>query len=107
MRKKRLLKRIVLPLLLLTVSSFVLAQNKIISGKVTDSKDGSPIAGCSVVPKRFPRGTTTASGWSFRISVNQKATVLVFSSVGYSRVEQSINGDNIMVSLTANNSALN
>jgi len=107
MRKKRLLKRIALPLLLLTISSFVLAQNKIISGKVTDSKDGSPIAGVSVIAKGSQRGTTTAADGTFRVSVNQNATVLVFSSVGYERIQRPINGDNIMVSLTANNSALN
>jgi len=47
MRKKRLLVRNVLPLLLLLVSSFGFAQNKILKGKVTDP-NGSPVAGASV-----------------------------------------------------------
>ncbi len=107
MRKKRLLGRVAIPLLLLFTGISAHAQNRIISGKVTDSKDGSPMQGVSVVAKGLQKGTVTGPDGTFRISIGPRTTALVFSSVGFGKVEQTINGDNMMIALTATNAALN
>ena len=51
MAPKRLLQCIALPMLLLLISFAASAQNKTITGKVTDSKDGSPIVGVTIQVK--------------------------------------------------------
>lgn len=109
MTTKRLLERMIIPLLMLLCPSLLFAQNKLISGKVTDSKDGSPVAGVSVVPKGGAPGTGTVTGadGNFRLSVSDKTTRLIFSSVGFGTREAEITGDNINVSLVAANTALN
>jgi TonB-dependent starch-binding outer membrane protein SusC len=107
MTPKNLLKALVLPLLF-CFSQAAWAQDKVVTGKITDSKDGSPVAGVSIQPKGSQRGTTSAADGSFRITVPQGTTVLVFSSVGYNRQELDISGKTAVdVSLVANNTNLN
>src|SRR5579863_7108849 len=108
MRKKRLLGRAAVSLLLLLFASiFTYAQTKTISGKVTDSKDGSPIAGVTIIPKGSAKGTTTAADGSFRITVSQQTNALIFSSVGFATQQLQISGSTLSVSLVAFNSSLN
>ena len=107
MKRKRLLWRILFPLVLLLAGTYGFSQNRTITGKVTDAKDGSPVEGVSVVPKGLKKGTVTAADGTFRISVPSQTTILVFSSVGYGTQQLGIKGDNLMVTLTANNAALN
>jgi len=84
------------------------AQNKTVTGKVTDSKDGSGMAGASVVLKGTKTATQTGSDGAFRISVPTSATTLVISSVGFGTQEVSISGSNTVdVSLKATNEQLN
>ncbi len=52
MLAKRLLRRIALPMIaMLLASTGLFAQDRVVTGKVTDSKDGSSVAGASVVAK--------------------------------------------------------
>jgi iron complex outermembrane receptor protein len=88
---KRLLARIVLPAILVLLAQTVFAQ-KVITGKVADSKDGSPVAGASVTPKGGSGGTTTGTDGTFRITVPDNATTLVISYIGYASQEVSISG---------------
>jgi len=84
------------------------AQNKTISGKVTDSKDGSPLVGASIVVKGSKTGTQTGSDGTFKISVPGSATTLVISTVGYGSMEVSIAGKtSVDVSLTPGTDQLN
>ena len=48
MTPKRLLKAMLLPVVMLFAFQVAVAQNRTVTGKVTDSKDGSPVAGASV-----------------------------------------------------------
>src|SRR5450432_3088472 len=114
MRKKRLLARtrvltllllLCLPALLLSLPA--LAQNKIISGKVTDSKDGSPIRGVSVIPQGSVRGTVTDEKGEFKISVDAASHTLVLSAVGFTTQLIPISGNTLSFSLVASNSTLN
>lgn len=78
------------------------AQDKTITGKVTDSKDGSPVVGASVQPKGTRTGTSTRADGSFSINVGPNVTILVISSVGYETQEVSIDGrSSIEVSFVA------
>jgi len=60
----------------------VLAQ-KVITGRVVDSKDASPIAGASVQPKGGSGGTTTGTDGTFRLTVDDNVSTLVVSYIGY------------------------
>jgi TonB-dependent starch-binding outer membrane protein SusC len=85
--------------------SFILsfAQDKVITGKVTDSKDGSAVSGASVVVKGSQTGTSTDAEGLYRLSVGANATTLVITSVGYDKIEIDITGKTSAdVSLKAN-----
>lgn len=93
-----------LSLLLFTVVAF--AQNTV-TGKVTDSKDNSPVAGITVTVKNGRGATQTTTDGSYSINVPANAT-LVFSGVGFARQEIPVNGQtNIAVSLVQTNQQLN
>jgi TonB-linked SusC/RagA family outer membrane protein len=68
--------------------SFVSAQAQTeITGKVTDIKDGLPLAGVSVRLKGSSSGVQTDVNGEFRLSVTGKDKVLVISYVGYAPEE--------------------
>ncbi len=101
MISKRLLVRIALPAILMILTQTVLAQ-KVITGRVVDSKDASPIAGASVQPKGGSGGTTTGTDGTFRLSVDDNVNTLVVSYVGYGTQEVNISGKtNVDVSIVA------
>src|SRR6218665_1122295 len=88
---KNLLKAFVLcATLLLSYVSF--SQDRVVSGKVTDSKDGSGLPGVSVSPKGGTTGTQTGADGTYRISVNSSVTTLVFTSVGFTTQEVNVAG---------------
>ena len=91
MTSKRLLARIVLPTILLILSHTAFAQ-KVITGKITDQKDGAPVVGATVQPKNGGGGTTTGSDGTFRITVGDNETTLMISYVGYVGQEINITG---------------
>lgn len=66
------------------------------TGKVTSSDDGSPIPGVSIVVKGTTKGTTSDANGNYRLSISDNATALVFSSVGLSRLEETINGRTVI-----------
>src|SRR6187431_3364446 len=93
--------------LLLFVSLSAQAQDKVVTGKVTDSKDGSPIVGASVVPKGSTKGASTGADGSFRLNVPANVTTLVITSVGFDKQEIPVTGATADVSLVQSNSSLN
>jgi iron complex outermembrane receptor protein len=91
MNMRKLLNSIGLPLFLL-LSFIGAAQDKTVSGRVTDSS-GRGISGVSVSVKgQASRGTTTTENGAYSLSVPATATTLVFSSVGYGYQEVAISG---------------
>ncbi len=93
--------------LLLMISQFAIAQDRVVSGRVTDSKDGTGIPGVTVSPKGVKTGTQTSSDGTFRVTVGSKITMLVFSSIGYTLQEVDISGKtSVEVSLVVNNAQL-
>lgn len=94
-------------LLMLLCSLHSLAQDKTVSGKVTDEKDGSPIVGASVTVKGTNTGTTTDGEGKFSLKVPSTAKALVVSSVNYESVEISItNRTTVNVSLASSDKSL-
>ena len=96
---KRLLQAI-LPAVMLLTFQVALAQTKTVSGRVTDSRDGSPVSGATVTAKGTTTGTSTNAEGYFSLSVPSSATTLVVSSVGFGTTEMPIS-DNMVVALTA------
>ena len=86
---------------------FVFAQTKIITGKVTDKKDGSSLANISIIAKGAEKGTQTDAQGLFSLAVPLSVTRIVISSVGYltQEIDVSIN-NNIQVALNAFSSTL-
>ena len=94
-------------LLLFSISQ-VFAQSKTITGKVTDSKDGSPVVGATVQAKGSKNGTSTGADGGFSITVAAATNTLVVTSVGFDRQEINISGSSTAnISLVASNSNLN
>lgn len=67
------------------------AQNRTISGKVTDST-GAAIAGATVAVKGSNRGTSTGSDGAFTLSVPPTAKTLIITAVNFTAQEVSIQG---------------
>jgi TonB-linked SusC/RagA family outer membrane protein len=90
---------------LITVFLFMLmtvlqlnAQNRTITGKVTDA-DGKAVAGASVLVKGTKLGTSANDEGKFSISVNPTAKILIFSGVGLLTQEVKI-GTESSISIT-------
>ena len=75
-------------LLLLAIQ--VSAQDKTISGRITDAKDGSPVAGVTINGKGTTIFAQSGPDGTFRISLPQTVRALIFSSVGYGSAEVNI-----------------
>lgn len=71
------------------------AQTKTVTGKVTDSKDGTPLAGVSITVKGAA-GTVTQPDGSFKIVVPTTAKSLTISSVGYTRQDFTIPANSVV-----------
>lgn len=83
------------------------AQDKTVSGKVTDAKDGSAVAGASVTVKGTKVGTQTNANGEFTLSVPSSATTLVITSVGFGTKEAPIGAGAINVALATATNDLN
>ena len=59
------------------------AQDRLVTGKVTDGKDGSPLPGVSIAVKGSTKGTTTDATGSYKVNAPANGTISV-SFVGYS-----------------------
>ena len=87
---------------LLSVSAF--AQTRTITGKVTDSKDGSPVFGASVLATGggSKQGTQTSAEGTYSLNVPAGATKLVVRVIGYASQEVAIgSGDTYNFSLVS------
>lgn len=90
--KKLLGVTLLISFMLLSVA--LQAQDRVVTGKVTDSKNGSPVVGASVVAKGSTTGTSTNTQGDFTITVGPNVTTLVITSVGFAAYEANIAGKN-------------
>ncbi len=103
----RKLLRAAVFLVAMLVSLVSYAQQRIITGKVTDSKDGSPVAGVTVTAKGTNNATQTGVDGTYQLTVDASVTTLVLSSSGYETQEVNVSGrTSADVGLTINNASL-
>ena len=84
-----------------------MAQNVVVTGKVTDAKDGSPLPGVSIVGKGTTAGTVTDVNGSFRLSVPSSVTTITVSFIGYNKKDVALTGAPLNITLDAANTSLN
>lgn len=71
----------------------VSAQDRVITGKVTDNRDGTPMVGVNVQPKGVKGGGAfTKEDGTYSVRVAGGVNTLVFSTVGYAPREVNITG---------------
>ncbi|MGO4290308.1 SusC/RagA family TonB-linked outer membrane protein [Chitinophaga sp. RAB17] len=94
---KRILQSIFVPiLLLLTAPSW--AQNKTVTGKVTD-ETGAPVPGASVAAKISRTAVAADANGVFKISVTPEEKQLTINAIGYATQTAAVSGDLITVRL--------
>lgn len=82
------MKKLTLFLALMLFCSWQVAlSQKTVSGRVTDSSDGTPLPGVSVIVKGMNVGASTDADGKYRINVASGGNVLEFSMVGYDSQE--------------------
>jgi TonB-linked SusC/RagA family outer membrane protein len=77
------------------------AQNRSISGRVTDRANNQSLPGVTVLVKGTTIGAASNNDGTFNLSVPPTATTLVFSFIGYTTVEQPIGSGTVNVSLAS------
>lgn len=82
------------------------SQLKNVTGRVTNSSDGSPLTGATIVVKETQQGTVSDANGKFRIQA-QDNSILIVSEVGFITREIPVNGrTEIDISLTLTNKSL-
>ncbi|MGS2737651.1 SusC/RagA family TonB-linked outer membrane protein [Sinomicrobium sp. M5D2P17] len=76
---------------LLLCGQLLLAQDRTVTGVVTDAEDGMPLPGVNVVIKGTTTGASTDFDGNFAIQVSEN-TVLIFSNMGYATQEVPVVG---------------
>ena len=76
-------KLLTLLVLLMFAGLQVAFAQRIVTGKVTSTKDNTPITGVTVQVKGTTTGTMTDDGGGYSISVPNNEAVLQFSFIGY------------------------
>ena len=101
------MKNILMLFLALIMSFSVMAQQRRVTGVVTDQKDGSAIIGANVLEKGTSNGAVADVKGNFAINVSSTNPTLVIRSIGYKTVEISIgNQTSVRVALEEETSQL-
>src|SRR4051812_30378241 len=105
--KQRLVQILFLPGLLI-LTQLALAQNKVVTGIITDQNDGSPLLNVSILASGTPKGGLSDSGGNFSVSIPDSVKTLQISRVGYiSQVVDIRHLNHVQISLIAVYSNLN
>lgn len=78
----RLISRIFLPVIFIFFSFVGNAQERTVTGKITDATDKAPIAGATIRIKGTERGTTADANGNFKIAVSENNTLQI-SFIGF------------------------
>ncbi len=101
-------KKSLLILCLLFGSINLVAQNKILKGKIIAESDSRPVSGATVTVKGTSNSVAASSDGSFTIPVSASKVTLVISSVGYTAKELVVEAsqNNISVPLETDQTAM-
>ncbi len=93
------MKKITLIFAIMILATIMIAftESRIITGSVTDSQ-GQPVPGTTVTVMGTSKYTIADANGSYKIAVDQKDRVLVFSCIGYVTVEEKI-GEKIIINV--------
>ncbi len=80
------MKKIIAIITVILMSSFAFSQERVINGKVTDGNNVT-LPGVSIIVKGTTNGTVSDMDGEYRIKVDKVDAVLVFSYLGYKKVE--------------------
>ncbi len=83
--RKQLRKIVATIVLFFSLGAFaqLMAQSKTITGTITSAENKQPVAGANVTVKGTTNGTTTDGDGKYKLTVDNKATTLVFSSTSF------------------------
>ncbi len=81
------MRRLLIMFSMLLCAITMYAQSKVVTGKVTDDKDGTPLSGVSITVKGTTIGTATDADGLFRLTVPTTAKTLIISLVNYESIE--------------------
>ena len=98
-------KLLLLWAIILTSGIIALAQQKNVTGRVTNAQTGIAMEGISVVVKGTTNGTITSSSGDFTLNIT-KGKILVFSGIGFSTQEVKVGDIPLEIKLEINNSNL-
>jgi TonB-linked SusC/RagA family outer membrane protein len=94
--------------LLLFIAIQAIAQERTVTGTVTDKVDGLPLPGVGVRVKGTNLGTSTGSNGQFSVTVPSGSNTLTFSFIGYATQDVVIPAGNVMkVILSSSTETLN
>lgn len=83
-------------LAILTAVSVGFAQDRVVSGKVTSTEDGSTLPGVNVVVKGTSTGAVTDIDGNYKLSVPSEGGTLVFSFIGLESQEVEIGARSVI-----------
>ncbi len=93
---------------LLSMSLSAAAQNRTITGNVTDASDGEPLIGATVMlPGNTTGGAVTDLDGNFKIIIPQSTKTLTVSYVGYVSQHVTITGNTIAIKMHSDQKSLN
>ncbi|QQR98951.1 MAG: SusC/RagA family TonB-linked outer membrane protein [Sphingobacteriales bacterium] len=94
-------KALALWILGLIVTAQVFAQNRTLSGTVTDAATGEALIGVNVTGKGTASGTVTDIDGKYTLELPKEVTALTFSYIGYTTIEKPITSLVINVAMAA------
>lgn len=97
---------IVLYAFLLLWSASFAQQTRTVNGKITDAKDGSPLAGVTIKAKGYSHIVLSSQDGSFTMTIPTDAKSLEFSFVGYADLDIPVT-DNMTVKMSSAERSLN
>jgi TonB-linked SusC/RagA family outer membrane protein len=104
--RKQLLSKVLFSMFFVLMGIQVLAQDRLVTGRVTASDDGSGIPGASIAIKGTSKGTTSDADGNFKITVSG-SNVLTFTSIGFISQDITVGNKSVVnVALAADTKAL-
>ena len=80
-------------------TTMLMAQTKVVTGRVISSEDGEPVFGATVVVPGTTNGTTTDADGNFSLRVPESAKALTVSYIGLASEQVTITGKPLKVTL--------